>query len=51
MIYISLPYFDVGYVLASVSVACDGEIKIEIYLCVRDDVMMYRYGHRLPSAS
>ena len=30
VMYISLPYFDVGYVLGSVSVARDGEIKIEI---------------------
>ena len=53
VMYISLPYFDVGYVLASVSVARDGEIKFEICLCVRDDVMMYGHasGARLPSAS
>ena len=53
MVYISLPYFDVGYVLASASVARDGEIKFEICLCVRDDVMIYCHvsGARPLSAS
>jgi hypothetical protein len=53
VLYISLPYIDVGYVLASVSVARDSEIKFEICLCVRDDVMMYCHvsGPRLASTS
>ena len=51
--YISLPYFDVGYVLASLSIACDSELKCEFYVCVRDDVMMYGHlsGVRLPQYS
>ena len=53
VVYISLPYFDVGYVLASLSIACDSELKCEFYVCVRDDVMMYGHlsGVRLPQYS
>ena len=41
VLYVSLPYFDVGYVLASLSVSCNRELKFDICICVRDDVMMY----------
>ena len=53
VLYVSLPYFDLGYMLASVSVSCDSELKLEFCLCARDDVMMYgrMSGARLPSAS
>ena len=53
VVHSSLPYFDVGYVLASMSVACDSELKFEICLCVRDDVMVYGHlsGARRPSAT
>ena len=43
VLYVSIPYFDVGYVLASASISCDGELKLDFCVCVRDDIMMY--GH------
>ena len=53
VLYCPLPYFDVGYVLASVSISRDGELKFDFCACVRDDVMMYGHvsGVQLPSVS
>ena len=53
VLYVSIPYFDVGYMLASASISCDRELKLDFCVCVRDDVMMYGHvsGVRLAAAS
>ena len=53
VLYVSIPYFDVGYVLACASITYDGEVKFNFCICVRDDVMMYGHvsGIRLTAAS
>ena len=43
VLYCPLPYLDVGYMLLTISVSRNGEVKFDFCACVRDDVMMY--GH------
>ena len=53
VLYCPLPFFDMGYVLASMSVSCDRELKFDSCACIRDDIMMYGHlsGVQIPSAS
>ena len=41
VLYCAIPFIDIGYVLASLSITQDRELRIECCACVNDEVMMY----------
>ena len=53
VLYCALPFIDIGYILVSLSITQDREVRLKFCACINDDVISYAHisGIRLPSTS